>query len=75
MVRVADTTQVMIVGTIAHFDWQDIKTVSVTWYVTGWGKYKLQGGDESTSPAGFPPVDRAVDIYFNKWVHAQLFSY
>ena len=41
------------------------------WFVIGCGDYVLQ--PPVGTPGGYPPPDRAMDIYLDKWVQFRLF--
>jgi len=47
----------------------DTTKVSVAWTIGGYGKYSLEVADGY--PGDIPPVNVAVDCYFNEWVQVQ----
>ena len=63
---IIDPPQVVLIGEISKFDWQNAEEVSVQWSLYGMGQCKLQL--PNVSPGSYVPPNVAMDVYFNKWV-------
>ena len=58
--------QVLLLGDIFKFDWQNTETVSIQWSPLGEGRFSLTDGR--------PFPNKALDIYVDKWVAIRFFS-
>ena len=69
--RMVDIPQVVLFGDISNFNWGDAEKVSVQWSLWARGGYKR----DPETPADYDLVDRAVDVYLNRWVQIRFFPY
>lgn len=60
-------SQVVILGDVFRFDWLETQKLSVAWRLFGCGDFVLQTTANH--------LDRAVDVYMDKWVRIRLLLY